>query len=69
MSRLVTRADQIPTPETLCDWLRPRAMVNRSRDRALYDAAIRHFGSWREALTVAGINLVNVKQLKPKNLL
>jgi hypothetical protein len=43
-------------------------MVNRSRDRALYDAAIRHFGSWREALTAAGINLVNVKRHKPKNL-
>lgn len=36
------------------------AMVNRSRDRAFYDAAVRHFGSWREALTAAGINLANV---------
>ena len=44
------------------------AMVNRSRDRALYDAAIRHFGTWREALTAAGINLANVKRHKPKNL-
>ena len=43
-------------------------MVNRSRDRALYDAAIRHFGTWREALTAAGINLANVKRHKPKNL-
>ena len=43
-------------------------MVNRSRDRALYDAAIRHFGTWREALTAAGINLAIVKRLKPKNL-
>ena len=42
-------------------------MVNRSRDRALYDAAIRHFSTWREALT-AGINLANVKRHKPKNL-
>ncbi|MFN5103212.1 MAG: hypothetical protein ACK5GJ_10505 [Planctomycetota bacterium] len=44
------------------------AMVNRSRDRALYDATIRHFGSWREALTEAGINLANVTRHKPKNL-
>lgn len=43
-------------------------MVNRSRDRALYDATIRHFGSWREALTEAGINLANVTRHKPKNL-
>ncbi len=42
-------------------------MVNRSRDRALYDATIRHFGSWREALTEAGINLANVTRHKPKN--
>jgi hypothetical protein len=44
------------------------AMVNRSRDRALYDAVIRHFGSWREALTTAGINLANVTRHRPKNL-
>ncbi len=44
------------------------ANVNRSRDRALYDAAIRHFGSWREALTEAVINLTNVTRHKPKNL-
>jgi hypothetical protein len=44
------------------------AMVNRSRDRALYDAAIRHFGSWREALTAAGINLANVTHRRPKHL-
>jgi SNF2-related domain len=44
------------------------AMVNRSRDRALYDATIRHFGSWREALTAAGINLANVTRHRPKNL-
>jgi hypothetical protein len=43
-------------------------MVNRSRDRALYEAAIRHFGSWREALTTAGINLANVTRHRPKNL-
>ena len=44
------------------------AMVNRSRDRALYDAAIRHFGSWREALTSAGVNLANVTRHRPKHL-
>jgi hypothetical protein len=42
--------------------------VNRSRDRAHYEAAVRHFGSWREALTAAGINLANVTRHRPKNL-
>lgn len=44
------------------------AKLNRSRDRALYEAAIRHFGSWREALTAAGINLANVTRRRPKHL-
>lgn len=44
------------------------AKVNRSRDRGLYEAAVRHFGSWREALTAAGVNLVNVTHRKPRNL-
>ena len=44
------------------------AKVNRSRDRAHYNAAVRHFGSWREALTAAGINLANVTRHRPKNL-
>jgi hypothetical protein len=44
------------------------AKVNRSRDRAHYEAAVRHFGSWREALTAAGINLANVTRHRPKNL-
>jgi hypothetical protein len=44
------------------------AWVNRSRDRTLYDATIRHFGSWREALTETGINLANVTRHRPKNL-
>jgi len=30
---------------------------NKARDRRLYDAAIRHFGTWRRALTAAGIDL------------
>jgi len=44
------------------------AKVNRSRDGALYSAAMRHFGSWREALTAAGINVANVTHRKPKHL-
>jgi hypothetical protein len=44
------------------------AKINRSRDRGLYEACIRHFGSWRNALTNAGINLANVTRHKPKNL-
>jgi hypothetical protein len=44
------------------------AKINRSRDRGLYEACIRHFGSWRDALTNAGINLANVTRHKPKNL-
>ncbi len=44
------------------------AKVNRCRDRALYNAALRHFGSWREALTAAGINLANVTRRRPKHL-
>ena len=44
------------------------AKVNRSRDRALYSAAMRHFGSWREALTAACINLANVTHRRPKPL-
>ena len=44
------------------------AMVNRSRDHALYVAAVRHFGSWREALSSAGINMANVTYRRPKNL-
>ena len=44
------------------------AKVNRSRDGALYSAAMRHFGSWRDALTAAGINLANVTRHRPKNL-
>ena len=44
------------------------ASPNRTRNRALYDAAITHFGSWREALTAAGINLANVSRRRPKHL-
>ncbi|WP_442511733.1 hypothetical protein SH528x_003446 [Novipirellula sp. SH528] len=44
------------------------ARPNRTRNRALYDAAITHFGSWRDALTAAGINLTNVSRRRPKHL-
>ncbi len=44
------------------------AKINKSRDRALYDAAVRHFGSWRDALIAAGINLANVNHRRPKSL-
>lgn len=43
------------------------AMVNRSRDRGLYDAALRYHGSWRAALTAAGVNLANVSRRRPDN--
>ena len=42
--------------------------MSRSRDRALYDAMLQHFGSWRAALTAAGINLANVSRRRPKHL-
>lgn len=44
------------------------AMVNRSRDRGLYDACLRHFGSWRNALSASGINLDNVTRHRPRQL-
>ena len=44
------------------------AKINCVRDRALYDAARRHFGGWRKALIASGINLNNVTRRRPKNL-
>jgi hypothetical protein len=44
------------------------AKVNRSRDYAFYNAALRHFGGWRDALTAAGVNLSNVSHRRPKHL-
>ena len=41
------------------------AKLNRSRNRQLYDAALRYHGSWRAALTAAGINLANVSRRRP----
>ena len=41
--------------------------MNRSRNRRLYDAALQHHGTWRAALTAAGINLANVTHRKPKH--
>ncbi|KAA1258091.1 hypothetical protein LF1_06060 [Rubripirellula obstinata] len=43
------------------------AKVNRSRNRPLYEAALRHHGTWRAALTAAGINLANVSRRRPEN--
>jgi len=42
--------------------------LNRSRKPALHGAALHHFGSWRAALTAAGINLANVSRRRPKHL-
>jgi len=64
------------TPERICQQLRRLcttgydlgAKMGRSRDRALYDAVLHHFGSWRAALTAAGINLANVSRRRPKHL-
>ncbi len=47
--------------------LRPRARVDRSRDRGLYDAAITHFDRWRAALVASGINLANVSRRRPRH--
>jgi hypothetical protein len=44
------------------------AKLNKSRDRALYDSCLFHFGGWRAALRAAGINLANVTHRKPKHL-
>ena len=44
------------------------AKLNKSRDRALYDATLYHFGSWRAALRATGIDLANVTQRPPKHL-
>ncbi|TWU39376.1 hypothetical protein [Novipirellula artificiosorum] len=44
------------------------AVVNRSRDRALYEAALRYHGTWRKALTAAGINLTNVSRRRPPHM-
>ena len=44
------------------------AKVNRNRDKALYLAALKHFGTWRKALASAGIDLKNVANRKPRHL-
>lgn len=44
------------------------AKLNRSRNPALYEAALHHFGTWRGALAAAGINLSNVSHRRPKHL-
>lgn len=45
------------------------ASKNSRRDRKLYDAARRHFGTWARALIAAGINLENSQlPVKPRRL-
>ena len=45
------------------------AARNLRRDRRLYEAARRHFGTWRQALVAAGINLDRAKlRGKPRKL-
>jgi hypothetical protein len=44
------------------------AKVNRGRDHAFYEAAVRHFGCWRDALAAAGVNLSHVSHRRPKHL-
>jgi len=64
------------TPERICQQLRRHCAtgydlgshLNRSRNPALDGAALLHFGSWRAALTAAGINLANVSRRRPKHL-
>ena len=67
-SRLYARAHQTTLRRLCTTGYDLRAKVNRSRDRVVYDTAVRHFGSWREALTAAGINLGNVTHRRPKHL-
>jgi hypothetical protein len=44
------------------------AKASRSRDRAFYDAVLKHFGSWRKALAASGVNMANVSLRRPKHL-
>jgi hypothetical protein len=45
------------------------ASRNRERDRQLFNAARRHFGSWRKALRCVGMNLEQARpSSKPRNL-
>ena len=43
-------------------------MVNRARNRPLYEAVLHFHGSWRGGLTAAGINLANVSRTRPKKI-
>lgn len=43
------------------------AHPNRSRNHALYQAVLHHFGSWRAGLMASGINLANVSRRRPKD--
>ena len=44
------------------------ATVSRSRDRAIYDAVLQHFGTWRNALFASGINMANASWRCPEHL-
>jgi hypothetical protein len=75
-TRRISSEDEY-SPERVLSKIRERchALSNlsahhtQSRERRLYDAACRHFGSWRAALIAAGINPQNVRrQSKPRQL-
>ena len=44
------------------------ATASRSRDLALYDAVLQHFGSWRNALAASGVNMANDSRRRPNHL-
>ncbi len=44
------------------------AMHNMRRDRQLYEAARKHFGTWRKAVAAAGINLEHAFARRPRKL-
>ena len=44
------------------------AMHNMRRDRQLYEAARKHFGTWKKAVAAAGINLEHAFARRPRKL-
>ncbi|MFN3194272.1 MAG: homing endonuclease associated repeat-containing protein [Aureliella sp.] len=44
------------------------AMVNRARNRPLYEAVLHFHGSWRGGLAAAGINLAHLSRRQPKRI-
>lgn len=68
--------DSLSGPELVIKELRYLCMTgydltashNIHRDRPLYEASRRHFGSWNQALVAAGINLENIRlPTKPRH--